>query len=284
MFVIDVSKQAISEGSSIACIRALKNMLSTNAFKGKNTKVGIITFDAYVNYYDVRTGTLENVRTLVVDPEDPYPPLPDSKCFFSPFPISSILLSKSNDTGTHSYNNSNNNNNNNNNISHTNSFNNNYNNSNNNNNNNYNNNNSNNNIPTSYDNNDSNSNKSSISNMSNITTKTVYNNNHNIISGISETNKQLDSSNNNEESNCLLLLLNKLEKTCLLDMERIMENEMRNSNNNNNNNNNSHNNNHFNNNNNINNNNDMNISSNSCLSCSVAALKSAQLCLEKTGV
>ena len=109
MFVIDVSKQAISEGSSIACIRALKNILSANTFKGKNTKIGIITFDEHVNYYDVRTNAFENVRTLVVDPEDPYPPLPESKCFFSPFPTSSILLSRSYDTGTHSYNNNNNN-------------------------------------------------------------------------------------------------------------------------------------------------------------------------------
>ena len=277
MFVVDISKQSINDGSSLASIRALKNLLSAKSFKGKNTKIGIITFDDHVNFYDVRTNALETVRTLVVDPDDPLPPLPQSKYLFSPFVSSSIQFSRSNDTGMNSsYNNNSQNNNNNNNSHHCNS----------------------------YDNSDSNSNKSTISNMSNLTSKTnnnTYNNNYNYnnnnnnynsnnsnnsnhynynyhnISGIAEndhdtTNNDLDNKNN-DEANCLLLLIQKLEKTCVLEMERNLEKEMRNNFNNTTESNNKH----------DNNNNYYDNSDNTCFSCSLAALKSAQLCLEYTG-
>ena len=104
--MIDISRKSIINGSSLASLSALKTLLSDkNSFKGKKTKIGIITYDEKINFYDVRKEALENVKISVVDPDDPCMPIPLNKWLFSPFLDSDLEAEKTEMNGNENGNN-----------------------------------------------------------------------------------------------------------------------------------------------------------------------------------
>ena len=84
IFLIDISVRAVRDGSALASIRAVENLILSHTFQGKNTKIGIITFDDNIHFYDVRANVHETVRIMVLDPDEPQPPIPLSRWLFSP--------------------------------------------------------------------------------------------------------------------------------------------------------------------------------------------------------
>jgi hypothetical protein len=59
--VVDISKKARHNGSSLASLRALKAAIQGNAFK-EGVKVGMITFDERINFYRVNTSASGTLR------------------------------------------------------------------------------------------------------------------------------------------------------------------------------------------------------------------------------
>jgi hypothetical protein len=84
IFVVDISKKACNNGSSLASLRAVKAAIKGSAFK-EGVRVGMITFDEKINFYRVNTsasGLSNAVSVLVVDRNDPVPALPLSQWLF----------------------------------------------------------------------------------------------------------------------------------------------------------------------------------------------------------
>lgn len=84
VFVVDISKRAHANGSSLASLRAVKAAVKGHAFK-EGVKVGMITFDESINFYRVSVGPsalADSVSVLVVDRNDPVPALPLNSWLF----------------------------------------------------------------------------------------------------------------------------------------------------------------------------------------------------------
>ena len=65
-------------------MNAIKNLIISQSFQSKETKIGIITFNDKINFYDVRMTAKDIVKILITDPDDCVPPLPLNKWIFSP--------------------------------------------------------------------------------------------------------------------------------------------------------------------------------------------------------
>jgi protein transport protein SEC24 len=110
VYAIDISHRAVASGLTAAALTAVRNSigyllgklffnctllcfdLSASIGPHDRIRVGIITFDRAIQFYRVKEDSLSDpVRILVVDSEDPAPPLPPEAWIFSLSSTTSIF-------------------------------------------------------------------------------------------------------------------------------------------------------------------------------------------------
>ena len=84
VFVVEISIKTIFDGSALASINAIKNLIHSQSFQGDNIRMGIITFDDKISFYDVRPGANDEVKVSIISPEDCFSPLPLANWLFNP--------------------------------------------------------------------------------------------------------------------------------------------------------------------------------------------------------
>jgi protein transport protein SEC24 len=76
-FVIDVSQNAVASGALATVCAAVRSTLDTLAERNSTTKIGFLTYDASVHFYNLNAGLSAAQMMVVADINDPFPPLPD---------------------------------------------------------------------------------------------------------------------------------------------------------------------------------------------------------------
>ena len=76
-FVIDVSQSAISSGALKSICEAIRGSLDALAAGNSATKVGFLTYDSAVHFYNLNANLASAQMMVVADIDDPFPPLPD---------------------------------------------------------------------------------------------------------------------------------------------------------------------------------------------------------------
>ena len=85
VFVVDFTKKSISDGTAAASLHAIKNLIISRQFRGDGVRVGVITFNTRINFYDVRPSAREPIQIITQHPEDCFAPLPLSHWLHSPY-------------------------------------------------------------------------------------------------------------------------------------------------------------------------------------------------------
>ena len=75
VFAIDSSTASIRSGAFLASIQAVHDCLTNENFFKIYSKIGIITFDKFINFYDLRTALSSPQAITVTDVDDPFCPL-----------------------------------------------------------------------------------------------------------------------------------------------------------------------------------------------------------------
>jgi protein transport protein SEC24 len=76
-FVIDVSQPAIACGGVAAACIAIISTLDTLTQRNSATKIGLLTYDSSVHFYNLSASLPAAQMMVVADIDDPFPPLPD---------------------------------------------------------------------------------------------------------------------------------------------------------------------------------------------------------------
>lgn len=91
LFALDASKMAVQNGAFMAYVLSLKAFFTNPLLSQRYGRVGIITFDRNVQFYDLRSGLNEPQLVVMSDIMDPFVPLHDG-LFFDPAADSSLAL------------------------------------------------------------------------------------------------------------------------------------------------------------------------------------------------
>jgi protein transport protein SEC24 len=76
-FVIDVSQPAVACGGLASICNAISSTLDVLAQRNSATKIGILTYDSSVHFYNLSASLSAAQMMVVADIDDPFPPLPD---------------------------------------------------------------------------------------------------------------------------------------------------------------------------------------------------------------
>lgn len=91
LFALDASKTAVQSGAFMAYVLSLKAFFTNPLLRQRYGRVGIITFDRNVQFYDLRSGLSEPQLVVMSDIMDPFVPLHDG-LFFNPAEDSTLAL------------------------------------------------------------------------------------------------------------------------------------------------------------------------------------------------
>lgn len=83
LFALETSQAAIQSGSFMAYVLTVKAFLMNPLIRQRYGRVGIVTFDRNVHFYDMRSGLIEPQLVVMSDILDPFVPLNDG-LFFDP--------------------------------------------------------------------------------------------------------------------------------------------------------------------------------------------------------
>lgn len=75
LFLVDVSLNAVTTGSTAACCSAIARALA-DLPDADTTRVGVATFDASIHFYNISPSLAQPQMLIVPDVKDPYAPLP----------------------------------------------------------------------------------------------------------------------------------------------------------------------------------------------------------------
>ena len=76
-FVIDVSQNAVASGALGAICAAIRGTVDSMIERNSATKVGFLTYDSSVHFYNLSSSKGAAQMMVVPDIDDPFPPLPD---------------------------------------------------------------------------------------------------------------------------------------------------------------------------------------------------------------
>lgn len=76
-FVIDVSRNAVANGALATVAAAVQGTLDALAERNGATKVGFLTFDSTIHFYNLSSSSAAAQMMVVADLNDPFPPIPD---------------------------------------------------------------------------------------------------------------------------------------------------------------------------------------------------------------
>lgn len=92
LFAIEISKGSVQTGAFMAYIQTIKEFLQNPLTKTHYSKVGIVTFDENIQFYDLRRDLMEPQVLVMSDIMDPFVPIMDG-LFFDPTESLEIALS-----------------------------------------------------------------------------------------------------------------------------------------------------------------------------------------------
>ena len=76
-FVLDVSQAAVASGGLAAACAAIASTLDDLAARNSSTRLGFLTYDSAVHFYNLSAALPAAQMMVVADVDDPFPPLPD---------------------------------------------------------------------------------------------------------------------------------------------------------------------------------------------------------------
>lgn len=91
IFAMETSRAAVQSGTFMAYVQAVKEFLSSPQTAQRYAKVGIVTFDKNVQFYDLRASLIEPQLLIMSDVMDPFVPLHDG-LFFDPIESKDLAL------------------------------------------------------------------------------------------------------------------------------------------------------------------------------------------------
>jgi protein transport protein SEC24 len=83
LFALDSSRSAVQCGAFMAYIQSVRTFLQNPQTAQQYSRIGIVTFDKYIQYYDLREGLTEPQTLVISDVMDPFVPLKNG-LFFDP--------------------------------------------------------------------------------------------------------------------------------------------------------------------------------------------------------
>jgi protein transport protein SEC24 len=92
LFALETSRASVQSGAFMAYVQAVKQFLMNPTTAQRYARVGIITFDKNVQFYDLRAGLNEPQLMIMSDVSEPFVPL-SSGLFFDPTESREIALS-----------------------------------------------------------------------------------------------------------------------------------------------------------------------------------------------